>query len=303
MKATEKQQLEQTAKSVGFAEVRVRAINPDRSQLNKLLGKEDSSEDKELEYVSEKDGVDRVRISFWLEEVKTKKLFAHSILLIKENRLNNAGDKVQLINQMGDTTWCPFVKNGEEVTDEIDYSGMMSWFKEFQVKDTKEVIAKKTYKVAYPGEEELLTFIKGWLNGVNLYPQTKQACEDTVLLEDTDKLFSGNVKELTSQIGGDFDKQSFVILTGVETSKDDATKQYQKVFGKAFLPGNFMKFINNGCTFPTSFSKKAWDKFLKAVEGEYGFKAFHKLEPLQDYNPAEDISTVEEPVDPQAADY
>lgn len=302
MKATEKQQFEQAVKSVGFAEVRVRLINPTKSQLNKLQGREDSDEDKEIEYVSEKDGVDKVRITFWLEEVKTKKLIPYSIFLSKENRLNTAGDKVQLINQVGDTTWCPFIKDGEEITSEIDYSGMLDWFKEFQTQD-KEKIADKKHKIAYQGEEELLTFIRGWLNGVNLRPATVEACNNTVLLEDTDKLFSGNVKELTAQLGGNFDKQSFICLTGVSTAKDDATKQYQQVFGKAFLPGNFMKFINNGCTFPTAYTKKVWDRFLKLVEGEYGFKAFFKLEPLQDYNPAEDIATMEEPSSPTSAEY
>lgn len=299
-KGTEKKQFDEISKVVGLGEFKVVSINPTREQLNKLLGKEDSDDDKEIEYVSEKDSVDRVRIVFWLQEQKSKRLIPHSIMLVKENRLNNNADKVQLINQLGDTTWCPFVKDGDEITDEIDYSGVLSWFKEFQNKD-KEKIADKTYKIAYQGEEELLCFLRGWLNGVNLYPATPDDCINTVFLENVDKLFSGNVKELTGEIDGLFSKQSFVALTGVSTSKDDSTKQYQQVFSKGFLPGNFMKFINNGNTFPTAWTKKIWEKFVKNVESQ--FKAFYKLEPLQDYNPAEDIATQDEPISPTEASY
>lgn len=302
MKATEKVAFEQTSKSVGFAECRVVSINPTKSQLNKLLGKEDADDDKEIEYVSEKDGVDRIRIAFWLEEVKNKRLFSHNFLLSKEYKLNNAADKVQIINQMGDTTWCPFIKNGEDITDEVDYSTMLDWFKEFQDKE-KNKIADKTFKKAYRGEEELYTFIKAWQNGANYFPATKEDCENTVLIEDVDKFFSGNVKELSGLIDSLWCKNSFIVLTGVETNKDDATKQYQKIFNGGYLPGNFMKFINNGCTFPTAWSKKTWDKFVAKVEDQYGFKAFYKLEPLQDYNPEEDINTKDEPTSPTEASY
>lgn len=303
MKATERVQGEFNNLVTGFGELRVRILNPTRSQLNKLLGKEDSEEDKELEYVSEKDGVDRVRLTFWLEEQKSKSLYPHTIFLSKEFRLNNVGDKVQIINQMGDTTWCPFVKDGGEITDEVDYSVLPNFFKEFQVFDTKEKIADKTYKKAYRGEEELYVFIKAWLSGANYYPNTPEACAETVLVEDIDKFFSGNVKELSSQINGMWDKQSFVGLFGVETNADDKEKKYQKIFSQAYLPGNFLKFINNGNTFPTTKTKKLWDKFVTKVEDKYGFRAFYKLEPLQEYNAAEDIAHEDEPTSPTEASY
>ncbi len=296
MKSETKANLE-FGKKVGLAELRVLAINPDKAKLNKILGKDDSDDDKEIEYVSEKDGVDRIRLSFVLENVKTKGTEFHNILMAKANKVNQDATKIQIVNQTGDCSWVPFVEGG----DEPDYSLLPEWFTQFQNK-AKEVIGKKTYRVAYQGEEDLMIFMRTWLGKANMYPQKAEACTDTILLEDADKLFTGNVKELTALLGTAFET-TFVGLFGVRTDKDDKTKQYQQIWTKGFLPGNFMKFINNGMNFPNDWSKKQWEKFQKNAEGEYGFTAFHKLEPLQDYNPAEDLSQADEPVDNNAATY
>lgn len=293
MKSTVKESnFEQQSKVVGFAEVNVVALNPNRQQLNKLLNRDDADDDKEIEYVSEKDGVDRVRLSFWLREVKTGRLFSHNILLSKQNKTNQDATKVQIVNQTGTTTWVPFIVENEEVTENPDYSVLPKWFTEFQMKDEgKEPLklADKKYRIAYSGEEDLTTFLLGWTK-FNPFPQNSVQAEETVLIEDVEKLFIGNVKELSSIIGSDFDK-SFVVLAGVRTNPDDADKQYQVIWNKGFLPANFIKYINNGCNFPTDYTKKVWKRFTDGVSGEYGFQAFYKLEPMTDYNKDEDIST------------
>lgn len=55
----------------GFTSVRVAAINPTRSELNKLLDKEPGEDEKEFNYVDQdKEGNDRVRLTFWLKDEK-----------------------------------------------------------------------------------------------------------------------------------------------------------------------------------------------------------------------------------------
>jgi hypothetical protein len=158
MKSTVKESnFEQQSKVVGFAEVNVVALNPNRQQLNKLLNRDDADDDKEIEYVSEKDGVDRIRLSFWLKEVKTGRLLSHNILLSKQNKTNQDATKVQLVNQTGTTTWVPFIVENEEVTENPDYSVLPKWFSEFQLRDgDKEPLklADKKYKIAYSGEDD-----------------------------------------------------------------------------------------------------------------------------------------------------
>lgn len=294
---------------VGFTTVKVVAINPDRDEVNKLVGKESSDEDKPLTYLgNDQEGNDRLRMAFWLEDLNTGKLFVHSFNLTNKERKNKEGDKVQLVNSTCTTTWAPFVKKGDEVTDKVNESVIQDWFLNFTDKE-KTVLGPKKWRKALSGEEELATLLRSWLGRMSwMDPETE-------VMVDTKKLFKENYKELRELISldekGNFSPDGydtpFVILVGVKTDEDDNTKKYQHVWGKGFLPNGFMKYINNGNKFPTDYAKKMWKKFVEEVEGDYGFDGFTELKPLTEYDVTKDISgspkTGQEIPTPTSSDY
>ena len=105
-------------KYVGFVQVEVRAVNPTRAELNKLFGKEDADDDKEIEYTSvDQDGNDKVRLNFWLQDTDTQKFFIYGFNLINKPRKNKDGSKVQVINNTLGTTWVPFIEADESTAE------------------------------------------------------------------------------------------------------------------------------------------------------------------------------------------
>jgi hypothetical protein len=294
---------------VGFTAVKVVAINPNREQLNKLLGKEDSPEDKELTYLgTDQEGHDRLRLAFWLKDTKSDKLFVHSFNVTNKERKNQGKDKCQLVNSTCGTTWAPYIKNGDEITDKVDESVIQDWFLNFTNKD-KEILGPKKWRKALAGEEELATLLRSWLGRLD-FMDTK-----TEVMVDMKKLFKENYKELRELISldenGAFDGDGldtpFVVLLGVRTDDNDTTKKYQQVWSKAFLPDGFMKYINNGLKFPTEYAKKMWKKFSEDATGDYGFDGYTELVPLIEYDENKDISggkkTAQEAPAPHSSDY
>jgi len=265
-----------TTKYVGFTKVQVAAVNPTRSQLNKLLGKEDSPEDKEIVYLSEdQNGNERVRLSFWLYDDNLKNYFVHSFNLTNRERLSKDGLKSQYVNCTCTTAW----------TDEE--SNLPTWFTSFQ-KDGHS-IGDKQYRKALLGEEELAIFLRSWLGRM---VWTNLNCS---VLIDTKALFSGDYSELQNLIDGEYDTP-FVILTGVRTDENDSEKQYQQVYGKSFLPKSFMEYIEGlekrgDKVFPNEYAKKAWNRFETGVnDKDFGFDAYFELAPIKEYDRDKDIT-------------
>lgn len=278
---------------VGFTTVKVVAVNPNRKELNQLLGKEDSPEDKDIVYLgNDQEGNERLRLAFWLKDDKADKMFVYSFNVTNKERKNKDGDKVQLVNSTCTTSWAPYVKKGDVVTEKVDESVIQDWFVNFTNKE-KEVLGPKKWRKALAGEEELAVLLRAWLGRLDFMDT------ETEVMVDTKKLFKENYKELRELISldenGEFSKEGidtpFVALLGVRTDETDNTKKYQQVWNKAFLPVGFMKYINNGNKFPTDYAKKVWKKFKDDVEdADYGFDGFTKLVPLEEYNEAEDIA-------------
>lgn len=266
---------------VGFTAVKVIAINPNLEELNTLLGREAAPDQKDPVYMgNDQEGNERLRLAFWLEDIKSGKLFVHSFNLTNKERRNKDGDKVQLVNSTCSTTWAPF-KAG---TDKVDESVIQDWFKNFTNKE-KEVLGPKKFRKALAGEEELATLLRSWLGRLDFMDP------DTEVMVDTKKLFKENYKELRELISldenGEFSGEGidtpFVILLGVRTDENDPTKKYQQVWSKAFLPNSFMKYINNGLKFPTEYAKKIWKKFSEEVGGDYGFDGETELVAITEY--------------------
>lgn len=300
---------------VGFTAVKVVAINPDRDELNGLLGKEGTPEDKPIEYLGkDEQGNSRLRLVFWLKDDKADRFFVHSFNLTDKERTNKDGSKCQLVNSTCSTSWVPYLpkldkednavqEDGKTVyTPSIDESLIQTWFANFTDKDSKEITAPKKFRKALSGEEELVNLLRSWLGRLG-WSDT-----ETEVMIDTKKLFKENFKELRELISLDEEGKfsldgldtPFVILLGVRTDKDDSTKKYQQVWNKAFLPDGFMKHINNGFKFPTDYGKKIWTKFKAEVEGEYGFNGYTELTPLKAYDETKDISGGEKTGKPAA---
>jgi hypothetical protein len=242
MKGNKKEQKD-FAKEIGLFEAKVVAINPDREELEKLLGTELEKDPEYVEKRKVKDSqnvetgeeVDSVRISVWTEDVKSKRLRNISFYLEDRPRFNKDQTKVQYINSVGTTTWA-LIEDGT--------STFPSWFTNFLSKD-KSIIGNKEYRQAIVGEEELMTFVKNWAK-FDLFDV------DTNILLDTKKLFRGNVKELSEEINGDM-VETIVAMATVrisekvvnEDSGEKETVVYQSVYNKDFLPGFSMKYFRN----------------------------------------------------------
>ncbi len=270
IKGKERQENGVATKYTGFTTVQVRAINPSKQDVNKLLGKEDADDDKEIVYLSsDTEGNDRLRLSFWLYDEKLDKYFVHSFNITKKERVSKAGDKTQYINSVGMTAWVD------------DEANLPNWFTHFLNKE-KEEIGEKEYRKAYVGEEELANVLRSWLGKIAWNDV------DTNVMVDVNKLFKEDYGELTSQLNGDFDTP-FVVLLGVRTDENDSDKHYQQVYGKSFLPKGFMGYIEKN-KFPTDYTKKAWKRFIEEVEGEYGFNAYYELVPITEYDQTKDVA-------------
>ncbi len=277
---------------VGLTAVKVVAVNPSRAELNTLVGREPSPDDTEITYLgTDNEGNDRVRLAFWLQDVNSGKLFVHSFNLTNKDRKNKDGDKCQLVNSTCSTTWAPFKKKGDSVTDKVDESLIQDWFLNFTDKE-KNILGPKKWKKAQAGEEELAILLRSWLGRLDFMDI------ETEVMVDTKKLFKEDYKELRElisigdegELGEDGIDTPFVVLLGVRTDENDSTKKYQQIWSKGFLPVGFMKYVNNGNKFPTDYAKKVWKKFSEEATGEYGFDCDTRLSPIQEYNEADFIA-------------
>lgn len=278
VKGEQRQQTEggEITRYVGFTIAKPMAVNPTKEQLNKLLGVEDKDTDKEFNYLSEDDeGNKRVRLSFWLYDEGKDKYFPYSINLTNKEVVSKDKTKTQYVNSTCSTSWVD------------DEANLPEWFTSFTDKETEEVTGSKKWRKAILGESELVNFVRSWLGRMNF------SSVNTEVLFDTAKLFKEDYSELRELIDSDYDT-TFIPLLGVRTDPDDKEKQYQQVYGKGFLPANFYKYILKGNKFPSGYAQKVWDKFLKEVEGEYGFKAYFELVPICEYDKSKDPAQSDE---------
>lgn len=271
----------------GLATVSLKAINPSRAELNKVLGKEDGEDDTDITYLGEdKEGNDRIRMSFWLYERKLDKFFPHSFNIADKPRISKDGLKAQLINSTLDTTWVPFKLDEDgKPTDELDMSQAPDWFSNFQKEeDGKKVnIGPKVVRHALLGEEDLGKLMRAWLGKWTWSDPNGNA------LVTMSKLFKEDYSELRDLIGSGYDTP-FVALTGVRTDQNDDTKQYQQVFGKAFLPNGFVDLVSTNFKSASDYNKRIWSSFEKSTKGDYGFDSYHELVPLKEYDRTVDVS-------------
>ena len=271
-------------KSVGLFEAKVIAVNPNMEEYKDILGIELKEDSKALEYLGKTDEDNiKLRIDIWLEEVKDNEKFKVTFFLEDKEKENKDGSKYQYINAVGVCSWAS------------DPNDLPDWF------------AKRDYRVAYVGEEELYEFLRTWLSKLDYMK------ENSVLQADWKKLMKGNVKDIKSQIDGEWCSTIGALATIKIVAKDGDTKEYQGVYNKLFLPPYSIKQFRlvdysktetlNKLRAKKTRDLKAHEKFAVNVTGEYGCKDYFTLKDLRDYNPDDNLVASDKTISEDDSDF
>lgn len=220
---------------IGVAPVFVLAVNPNKTELEKLY---DTEIDNAPEYIGEsevgpegnKKTVPQVRLDFIVKTDSDKcgvdMMTKVSFFLKREARYNRDATKIQVINKYGETTWLPVdnAKNGTVPEN-------LSWFE------------PANFRPAYIGEEELTAFIKAYLGIPNKsyrnkngeVVEIKDKSEAEARLDNIENYFKGDFSEPRTLIALQ-PKNKVKCMFGVKTTDDN--KQYQAVYTQKFLKNN-----------------------------------------------------------------
>lgn len=283
-KKREASQFTEIVKKVGLFEAKVIAINPTPEEYKDILGIELKEDSKATEYLGESnDGNTTLRVDVWLEDVKSSEKLKVNFYLEDKEKENKDQTKKQYINNVGTCSWAD------------DPNNLPKWF------------ADREYRIAFVGEEELYNFLKTWLGELDY-----RDAETTLQLE-WKKVMKGNLKDLKSQIGGEY-CTNFVSLATIKTViKEDDTKEYQSVYNKAFLPSYTMKQFRlidfskqevlSGLRAKKSKDLKPHERFVLNITGEYGCKDFYTFKDLRDYSPEDNLVSSDKPMSDDGDDF
>ena len=159
------------------------------------------------------------------------------------------------------------------------------------------------------GEEEFYEFLRNWLCELDY------SRNDTTLSLDWKKLIRGNVKEISSQINGEYCGNFVAMATITTREKDGEVKEYQSVYNKAFLPAYSLKQFrlkendyNDQSRVNSLLSKKSKDlrpheRFVVKIAGEYGCKDYYTFKDLHDYDPEQNLVASDKVIADDDADY
>jgi hypothetical protein len=258
------------AKKIGLFEARVIAVNPTSEEYADVLGRQLKEDSKATEYLgTSKDGNARLRIDFWLEEVKTQEKFKLTFFIENKEKENKDLTKKQYINNIGRCTWADSPNN------------LPPWFKE------------RENRVSFVGEEDLYNFLRSWLSNIDFSSK-----KSTLQLE-FNKLIKGNVKELKDEINGEWATNIVALATVTSKETPDGTKEYQAIYSKAFLPPYSIKAFRlidyNKAEAISALRQKSQkelkphERFVLNVVGEYGCKDFFTFKELKDYNSEDNL--------------
>jgi len=271
------------SKVVGLGEVEVIAINPNTEEYKEILGIELKEDSKAAEYLGESDeGNTTLRIDVWVRNVKNKRRDKITFFLEDKERTNKDETKKQYINNIGVCSWA------------TDPNELPNWF------------VKRDYRVAKNGEEELYNFLRTWLSKLDYRDA------ETVLQLEWKSLMRNNLRDLKSQINGEYATTFVSLYTVKNVEKNGETKEYQAIYNKAFLPTFALKNFrlidyDNEEVIATLREKEAriiqaskekqktseklgiHERFVLTVKGEYGCKDSYVLKDLKEYNPNEFI--------------
>lgn len=280
-KQTEQQEF---SKKIGLFEAKVIAVNPTAEEYADVLGIELKEGSKATEYLGmSNDGYATLRLDFWLKEVKSGEKFKVNFFLEDKEKSNKDQTKKQYINNIGTTSWAD------------DENNLPDWFK------------GRDYRVAKVGEEEMYGFLRTWLGNLDY------RSEGVVLEIDWKPLMRGNVKEIKSQIDGEYATSVVALATIKTVEKEGEVKEYQNVYNKGFLPSYALKSFRlvdyskpevlNGLRLKKSKELKMHERFVLNVTGEYGCRDFYSLKDLRDYNSDENLVASDSVITTDGDDY
>jgi hypothetical protein len=271
-------------KKVGLFEAKVIAVNPDAEEYKEILGIELKEDSKALDYLSvNNDGNTTLRIDFWLQQTKNEDKFKVTFFLENKEKENKDGSKLQYINSVGVCSWAE------------DAANLPDWF------------AEKDYRPAFVGEEELYNFVRTWLGNLDYRH------EDTILDLDWKKLMRGNVKNLKSEVDGEWCTNVVALATIKTVVKDGDTKEYQNIYNRAFLPAYTLKQfklvdynksdVQSKLRSKPSRDLKPHERFVINVTGEYGCKDFFILGDLKEYIADDNLVASDSPLSEDDSDF
>jgi hypothetical protein len=272
------------AKKVGLFEARVIAVNPTTEEYADVLGRQLKEDSKATEYLgTSKDGNARLRLDFWLEEVKSKEKFKLTFFIENKEKENKDQTKKQYINNIGRCTWADSPNN------------LPTWFQE------------RENRVSFVGEEDLYNFLRSWLSNIDF------SSKKSTLQVEFNKLIKGNVKELKEQINGEW-ATNIVALATINTKEtDDGVKEFQNIYNKAFLPPYSIKAFRlldynaagtiSGLRQKASKDLKPHERFVLNVVGEYGCKDFFTFKELKEYSSEDNLVSSDKVISEDAGDY
>lgn len=312
MKVNNNNQGQEKTLYVGAGLVQILCFNPNRSELDRVLGierSEDYEQKPEFEYVKDdatikvkrkgEDGEEfedeitckKLTITAWVRENKTEEIFPINFTLYDVDDVSSTG-KTKYVTQHGKSTYVDSESN------------LPDWFKFTPGKKKMSL----NYKIAKRGEATLLEFLAKW---TNISPFD---IESSLFPENPKKFWNGDMKELNNLIA-DFGDSSVMIQFGVRTKdveQEDGsteTKEYQTISTKAFASSKYMKFFRNYASKNfdgllkdgdnknfLSFDTKAkigddsmyeLANFLNNIHGEYGDNSYTVNEEIREYNSEE----------------
>lgn len=274
-------------KNIGMAEYKVVCFNPTREKLTEMLGTE---QEKDPEYLGEKNDITTLRVNIWLKEVITGKFYSTTIFLedlevlskVKEESPNDP-QKWQYINARGRTMYA------------ISEYELSSKFKSYP------------FHKARVGEADLTNFLDAWLD--------MNRRDDYSLTPDWGLLMRGNLKEFDDLIRSDLPRTITAMAIVRVSDRDGETKEYQSVYTRKWLPGFMLKHfrmndynspetikllrekketasINNKSPESKKVYLKDWEYYvLDVTDPNYGSKDIYSLKPLREYSPVTRVST------------
>lgn len=215
----------------GVAAFNVVAVNPDMATLSKLTGRE-ISEEPTYKGKRDDDGVEFVRVTFWVKTDKTCKvnngidlLTSFSFTVYNERYVGKNSGKTQVLDNYGRDAWA--------TSAELESRSIPQY-------SSGPANIDKDYRPAMKGEKELIDFIIQWLNIPS--PATYNSKEgkwvekadksESEISLNMKKLMSGDVSEIREQV---LLAKEFAVKACLGVRTDDKGRQFQQVFTKKFL--------------------------------------------------------------------
>lgn len=214
----------------GICAFKVVAINPTKKECKEILNRE---VEEEPSYISKNDkDQETSRVTFYVQTDDNSSInngivmnASFSFTLVKAKRVGSQSGKIQIIDKYGRTAWA----TAEEVEK-----------KAIPLYSNGPANISADYRPACQGEEDLINFMKIWLNipDTRTYNRSnntwveKEDKSDCEVSLDLKKLFAGDYSELQDIVKAASD---FLVKGVAGVKSTDEGKQYQAIFTRYFL--------------------------------------------------------------------